>query len=1258
MTVNYNTFLSDAFLRSHWAEDYQKFKGSPDEQALIERLKVWHGRKDLKETSAEPALLNQFFGATWGYRSSGEAAEPGFTLYPKFSIPGTGAKGGPGEADLALGYFGTSGDVPQVVCEFKDIRSALDAPQKRKDNTRSPVRQCQDYLTGARRNLVGDEPIQPHWGIVTDMNEFRLYWWNRMPQQYMRFVIGRRDLLFTGVTLLDEGEEAQFQRFLFWRVFRPEYLLAPYGKPELLKLVEKQRFREREIENEFYGEYRAFRDRLYNELLLSNPEFLKKRTRGQLLHAAQRILDRCLFIFYCEDMGHALSFPPQLLSEILTKASLDEHFDPKGGDIWERLRGLFRLMNVGGEIGGKKVNRFNGGLFRDDPDIESLRLPNSVFCEPGQGTNAASLAQNRQTLLYLCGSYNYADKGSADKTLGLYTLGHIFEQSITELEIKQAEVEGHESLNKLGKRKTDGVYYTPEWVVETIVSETLEPRLQELRAECGWKGESPSREALDRYWDALKAFKIVDPACGSGAFLITAFRHLRDEFAMVAELRKQAGGKKPLPDEREVVEDILASNIYGVDINPASVEISRLALWLHTARPNEPLSSLDMHIRDGNSLVGKKEFYLKGDLGVFDDERKEMINAFDWDEAFPEVFKAGGFDAVVGNPPYVKLQNFKRIYPEVEEFLSKGRLGKSYYRSTQTGNFDLYLPFIEKGISLLNENGRMGFIAPSLWLVNEYGEGLCRLVHENRFLDRWVDFKSFQVFEEAITYTALQFFSRRPNEDVAFHQAFDGTVGAIDWRNSDNRISYLDLPFEGGWHLLPKTERALIAKLRKSTKRLDDSGITEPNGIFVGIQTSADDIYHLQRVGPGIYRCFPKKSQGQKVAPPPYDVEIEDNMMKPLVSGPEAKRYIEPRTDTYLLFPYETKDGRLRLIPAKDMEGRFPKAWKYLLSYEQRLRARENRKMDDDNSWWSYNYPKNLDKQEFKKLVVAQTVPSMRVCYDDSGRYYLNNVRVNGIVPAKNIDPWALLGALNGSVCDFVFRRIAAPKGGGYFEANKQYIAPLPIPKKLPASIGALAKVLQHQNSERGELLHLIADRLSNMKSVDRPEEWIFPKVGSVDHWLAEAPQKMTSTEKRAWAKERREEKLNAELERVESILALGGDLSCSLDKGELKFRIGGQVAIDKVFVTKAEQDFIFAQWDVLARTFVVTEKTKAKKLVDNLRRLVPAENPGLIEQILDLHRQLVELDTALAESEREINALLYEAYGLTEAEIALVEKG
>src|SRR5206468_12434472 len=130
--------------------------------------------------------------------------------HPKYRIQEEGAGGGSGEADLALGWFrGTLADVPQVLCEFKDIRSALDARQNRKGNTRSPVEQCLNYLRGARRGLFGNEPVQPWWALVTDMNEFRLYWWDRAPAEYLRFFIRREDLLSGGYDLLSESDEAR-----------------------------------------------------------------------------------------------------------------------------------------------------------------------------------------------------------------------------------------------------------------------------------------------------------------------------------------------------------------------------------------------------------------------------------------------------------------------------------------------------------------------------------------------------------------------------------------------------------------------------------------------------------------------------------------------------------------------------------------------------------------------------------------------------------------------------------------------------------------------------------------------------------------------------------------------------------------------------------------------------------------------------------------------------------------------------------------
>jgi hypothetical protein len=394
----------------------------------------------------------------------------------------------------------------------------------------------------------------------------------------------------------------------------------------------------------------------------------------------------------------------------------------------------------------------------------------------------------------------------------------------------------------------------------------------------------------------------------------------------VRELRKSITGKHSVEDDDEagIVRDILGSNIYGVDINSASVEIARLALWLHTARGDKPLSALDTAIREGNSLIDEDFFKGQIDLDLYDEGEKERVNAFDWHEAFPGVFARGGFDDVVGNPPYVKLQNFRKVRADMAEFLRTGRpeFRIPGYASTQTGNFDLYLPFIEKGLSVLNTHGRLGFIAPSLWTVNEYGAGLRTLIANGRHLDRWLDFKAYQFFEEATIYTALQFFTKQPNASVKVAFAPDGNVPDSPWAGQHAGVTYNNLDYGNRWLLLAGPERNLIDRLSATCRRLDDPAMTQ--NIFVGIQTSADAIYHLERLGPRRYLC----SAGGGSANAPYEVEIEDEIMKPLVSGVDAKRYILPKPEIYLLFPYELENGRL--LAENVLQNSSPRAWEPL----------------------------------------------------------------------------------------------------------------------------------------------------------------------------------------------------------------------------------------------------------------------------------------------------------------------------------------
>ena len=579
-----------------------------------------------------------------------------------------------------------------MLVEFKDIKSALDAPQKRKGNARSPVKQGLDYLFASRKGMFGYEPIIPTWAIVTDMNEFRLYWADRGERQFVSFALEKKDLL-QSATLLGDTEEARFDRFLFSRIFHRDALIVQgaSGRSQLLSLIQQQRFRQRELENRFYAEYRAFREHLYRTLLKHNgPETERfPGTKGRLVRMAQKILDRAIFVFFCEDMGRALGFPPQLLRDYLIRQADDPYFKPEGGTIWEWLRDLFAAMNDGRAFGDQQINQFNGGLFAPDPELDRLYIPNSVFCERGQGQNEASLAASPLTLLYLSANYNYASSWAAgvandahapaakrdpERSIGLYTLGRIFEQSITELEILEAEEEGRKSINKESKRKRDGVYYTPEWVVERIVDETIGRRLADLKVSCGWPSEKqdklPTLKAIEAYEAELRDIRIVDPACGSGAFLITALAYLLDEWKALQDLRRQHGQKMAREDWSDAtIRDILRQNLYGVDINPASIEITKLALWLHTARSDKPLSSLDEHIRDGNSLIGP-DFY-QNTLAPYSAEEQERINAFDWQEAFPGVFARGGFDCVIGNPPYVKLQNFRKVHADMALHLTR-----------------------------------------------------------------------------------------------------------------------------------------------------------------------------------------------------------------------------------------------------------------------------------------------------------------------------------------------------------------------------------------------------------------------------------------------------------------------------------------------------------------------------------------------------------------------------------------------------------
>lgn len=1289
MAGGYQALLSDAFLRAVFDKEFSEFRDSPEEHALVKRLEKWASKSFQKETSAEAAFLNIFFEETWGYTPSGKAESgEGFTCYPQFPVSGAGAGGSSGKADAALGMFERA-DVPgtpQILCEFKDVRSNLDAPQKRKGNTRSPVKQCGDYLREAMKPLYGNEAIQPTWGIVTDMNEFRLYWRNTMPAQYQRFVI-RRKKADDGIALLPDvnsvtvnAEAVSFQRFLFARLLHADTLLTTGGPSRLLKLVKDQRFEEKKIEKDFYLEYRAYREFLVDLLIDHNPSF--KGTKGQLVRLAQKLIDRCIFVMFCEDMGEQLSFPPNALSDYLSELSKSQTFDEEEQDAWNKLKELFTAMNEGKKFRSRPINRFNGGLFAADAALEGLRIPNSAFCTKFQGESDTSLRANRKSLLYFAGVYNFGAAEREGKAISLYTLGRIFEQSITELEYLEAEKEGRESLAKVSKRKRDGVYYTPEWVVERVVAETLGSRLDEIRADLGWQLELEGDEtaiakqvaksasqqsdtfkkhvsAVKAFRDRLETFTVIDPACGSGAFLIHTLEYLlRERRRVQRELALVTGGKGDGLFEfkaEDEIRSILSKNVFGVDINPASVEIARLALWLHTAKSDQPLSNLDTNIVAGNSLVGKEVYDFKKDLLNATAEKKETINAFEYAEEFSSVFAeerpdGAGFDCVVGNPPYVKLQNFQKVYPETSDFLQNAvtKSGAPRYRSCQTGSFDLYLPFVERGLELLNSKGKLGYIAPSVWRFNKYAEGLKSLVLTGRHLNRWIDFQSYQVFDEAITYTALQFYSKSSCTHVQIALAPKGVLADIpEWTDPEWRVEYSELGAKEPWVFASRTMRRVIGRLKDTCVPLGDARIT--TDISQGLISGASKIYINERVGRDLYRS--------RLGDVPKEIALESALCLSLISAEDIDPFHIEKPASEIIYPYEKKGKVIQPIPLQDLKTKFPLAYKHLKANEDDLRARDGGKMDCAH-WYTYSRTQNLDRQSVAKIVIAGTGRRIEAAVDEKGAYATNDKRVYSVYPTAVEDMLFLAGVLNSDVCNFVFKHIARPKDGGYFDIETQYLAPLPVPKASQVDkerVKTFVKSLGELQAEHASAVAALNKRIAKCEWVEKPVEWLWPSVRSLETWIKKADTSLSVRDQKRFAKEQQAKQVRDAIDTLRERLRPRAQLLVEVEKLALTIRDQGVVVVDSVFVTKEEAKQVVMNWRHFLRQNPISEDTDPEAFARGLCRIRMTDNPTIAAQLCELDKEVAALEKHICKAEADLNALISGLYKLSEKEKATV---
>ncbi len=595
----------------------------------------------MKESTIEGEFCKEVFGDALGYDFFADNKER-WNFQPKFFVNG-------GQADAAIGNFDAKRKKPQVraVIELKGPTTNVD---KDRSQGRTAVQQCWDYL-----NALPDCP----WAIVCNYVSFRLYHRTQTPRVYE---------LFTLNDLRDKDTFVQFY-YLFGK---GGLLPMPLVRvPRADSLLQRCLTREREVGDELYNQYHDERLELISHLSGEPWKF----PLDKAIRVTQKLLDRIIFVAFCEDRN--------LLPENSLKNAWEKvpPFHRVTNPRWQNFLNLFESIDKGGVNG--QIPAYDGGLFRKDPEVDDLQLDDDWT-----------------DFFKTVGGYDFAHEINVD------VLGHLFEKSINDIEKVRLtgvfESEGDKKprprMSKSAERKKGGVYYTPPefttFITYNTVGTVIDERIKTLERDFGIRLEEIDATTeknrvtafAERAIEELREIRVVDPACGSGAFLIRAYNILDDKYVEILNVLEIHDPAKADKLRNDISDYILHDNLFGVDLSPEAVEIAQLALWLRSARRGKTLADLSKNIICGNSLVS--------DPAV--DPR-----AFDWTETFPDVFKRPnpGFDCVIGNPPWerIKLQErefFDVSAPEIASATSAARR-RELIAKLETDDPDLYEKYLE-----------------------------------------------------------------------------------------------------------------------------------------------------------------------------------------------------------------------------------------------------------------------------------------------------------------------------------------------------------------------------------------------------------------------------------------------------------------------------------------------------------------------------------------------------------------------------------
>lgn len=809
----------------------------------------------------------------------------------------------------------------------------------------------------------------------------------------------------------------QLEEFkVFWLLLHKENLLS--GIPK--KIKEQSLLVEEQITKQLYADYSAFKQELWQDMVKLNAG----TDELELYKKSQKLLDRFLFIFFAEDKG---LLPPNSIMEIVTHwnklRDLDEY-----RPLYQIFKKYFGYLNTGRVQPGKaEIHAYNGGLFAPDPILDALEISDQV------------LEKHVRKLT------EYDFESEVDTNI----LGHIFEHSLNDIENVRAQLAGEVVDRSKTKRKRDGVFYTPKYITKYIVDNTLGKLCTEKKAELdiidedfaeGKRGRQKKtiqrlKEKLDTYRSWLLQLTICDPACGSGAFLNQVLEFLMAEHRYVDELESQLfDSPLILPN---VENHILENNIFGVDINEESVQIARLSLWLRTAKKGRKLSSLNSNIKVGNSLIDDPE--VAGDL------------AFNWSAQFPKVFAKGGFDVVVGNPPYVRQ--------ELIDPINKKWLSDTYL--VGNGTADLYVYFYEKSIRQIITNGYLGFITPNKFYKTKYGKELRKYLQEKHIL-QIIDFFELPVFEDASTDS--QIIIIRNNQEIGNLQYCPiKTVDSFVNMNYNKIEVFQNQLSDSIWVFLPSSDATIIEKLNKSAISLGDY---VNNQIFLGIKTAANNAFIIDR-----------ETKNNLIAQDPRS----DELIEKYVSATDIQRYHIENSDEHFLI-----NTRFDLDISK-----YPAIFNYLSQFDEQLRNRTDKGVHHFNLRACSYY----DKMVEPKIMYIYTAVNHNFKYDEDG-FYVNNSCFIISNADKFLSAW-----LNSSIFNY-YKRLnfvaygdAHGKGRVKLDHNKMKNVPIPILddecKKLFVEIVDLI-------SERSEFLNSIKISFLNHIKIKFPIE---KPSGKLQNW-------------------------------------------------------------------------------------------------------------------------------------------------------------